>query len=274
MRFLESLIIGLVSGLTEFLPISSEAHRQILCTVFGSNYADPVRDLFIHIAVFFAVYTATAKKRERLEQAHKNQQKRRRLNGSSGLAAAERQLLHMATIPFLIVFITLYFIWPFEGTLLQTSLCLIINGIIIFMPERMLQGNKNAKVISTFEVILIGSVAGLSVIAGFSRVGCMISIAAFCGADRKSSAGWALLLSVSAQLSLLFTDVLNIFAINTQPFWSNLLFYLINAVFSFIGAQGGMYILRKHISKNGCSAYAYYCWGAALLALILFLTIA
>ena len=274
MKFLESLILGLVYGFSEFLPISSTAQLQIIGTIFGNDRVDPVRNLFIHIAVFIAVYTATAKKRMRLDQAHRKYSAKRRNSNSFGTSVAEYNLLRVITISFVVTFLLLYFIWPLSGNLLQVSLCLLINGVIIYFPDRTMQGNKNAKVMSTVEAILVGCVAGLSALSGFSRVGLVLSLAAFCGAERKNSSNWALLLSVCASAVLVLTDIFEIFAGNGEPFWSNLFFNLISAVFAFVGSLAGIYILRKHISKNGGTSYAYYCWGAALLALILFLTVA
>ena len=242
--------------------------------MFGSDRTDPVRSLFVHIAIFIAVYTATARKRQRLDFAHRKHSVRRKDGHFSGYAVAEYNLLRSMTISYIAIFFLLSFIFPLDGNLLQISLCLLINGVITYLPSRVMQGNKNAKIVSTFEAILIGGLAGLSALAGFSRIGLMLSIASFCGTERRSSANWALLLSVTASAVLIVTDIFDIFAGNSQPFWSNLIFYLISAIFAFISSQAGIHILLKHISKNGCSSYAYYCWGMALLALILFLIVA
>ena len=273
MKFFESLIMGLITGFTEFLPISSDAHQQILGTLFGVNYNDPIRKLLVHIAIFLAVFMATARKRRYQALAYENQIRKRR-NQRISHATMEYRLVRLALIPFLTTYFLLYFIFPFKENLLITSVCLLINGIVIYLPSRMLQGNKNANVMSSLEIILIGIAAGLSAITGISRIGWMVSVAAFCSADRKASTGWALLLSVSACAAQICVDIFEIFAGNGAAFWSNIIFYLLAAVLAYFGAQAGMHILTKHMSKNGCSNYAYYCWGAALLALILYLTIA
>ena len=109
MAFLKNLIIGLVSGIAEFLPISSAAHRQITGVIFGTGASDPARNLFIHIAVLFAVYSATAKKRERLKNAARKQRRKKNGTNSDSLANAEYKLLRTATLPLLIIFFLLIY---------------------------------------------------------------------------------------------------------------------------------------------------------------------
>ena len=57
MNWLQSLIYGLVSGITEFLPISSSAHQIILQKMFGQSGADPLQNLLVHLALLFALFT-------------------------------------------------------------------------------------------------------------------------------------------------------------------------------------------------------------------------
>lgn len=273
MEFLKNFILGLISGFTEFLPISSSAHQQIFATIFGVDISDPVRDLFIHIAVFLAVYVGTAQMRDRLNRANRKHSKRNPAMRSQGIAIMEKKLIHIATLSFLVLFFVLFYLIPIRQNLLIVSFTLLINGILIYLPERMLQGNKNAKVTSTFDAVFIGIAGALSAYPGFSRIGCMITASALRGAEKKSSANWALLLSLPALIALICVDVISLFSGAVVSFWSNLLFYLIAGVAAYFGSLLGIYILRRYIRQRGCTGYAYYCWGTALFSLILFLTV-
>ena len=55
MRFLESLIYGFLSGLAEFLPVSAQAHEALVMQLFGRTQREPLRDLFVHIALIVAL---------------------------------------------------------------------------------------------------------------------------------------------------------------------------------------------------------------------------
>ena len=274
MKVIENLIYGFISGLAEFLPISSVAHQKLLNAVFGSETVNPVRNLFVHVAIFAALYFATVQMRGKLDRAKQQLSRRRTTKKTATSAVMEYLFLRRASIPFLVVFFLLCYIVPASFNLFFIALFLLINGVVIYLPERMLRGNKNAKVMSKFESILIGFSGGLSAIPGLSRVGLTMSVSAMCGADQRSSANWALLLSLPAVFARILVDLLAVFATTGIPFWSNLLYYLLSAIFAFLGTRAGIYILRRHIRNNGCTGYAFYCWGAALFALILFLTVA
>jgi len=250
MKFLESIIYGFISGFSEFLPISSSAHQRLIGSVLGSDSADPVRNLFVHIAVLLALWLGTEKARNRIRAAQRNQSRRRKEAGSK--AAAEYRLLRAATIPFLIAFFLLRYILPSNVSLLLISLFLLLNGIVIFLPDRMLQGNKNAKVMTKFDGALIGISGALCALPGFSRVGVMYSVAAMRGAERKASVNWALLLSIPALVGWVILDFLALLSGSGVPFWSNLLYYFISALFAFLGTRASIYVLRRHIRSVGC----------------------
>ena len=55
MNWLQSILYGLISGLSEFMPVSSFAHQSILRELFGVNGKDVVQDLFVHLAALVAV---------------------------------------------------------------------------------------------------------------------------------------------------------------------------------------------------------------------------
>ena len=58
MSFLESLIYGLVSGLSEFLPVSSLGHQALMLRLFGLGNREPGRDVFVHIGILVALISA------------------------------------------------------------------------------------------------------------------------------------------------------------------------------------------------------------------------
>ena len=59
MRFFENLLYGIFSGISEFLPISSQAHQALVMQLFGRTQREPLRDILVHIALLIALYTAS-----------------------------------------------------------------------------------------------------------------------------------------------------------------------------------------------------------------------
>lgn len=274
MKFLENLIYGFIAGLTEILPISSTAHQRLLDSIFGANLVTPAGNLFIHISVLIAVYIETARIRDQISKARQNTARRKSNSRNSSRSLAEYRFISNMTVPFLILFFLLCYIIPNLVSLLFISVVLVLNGLILFFPERMLQGNKNAKVSTKIDALSIGAISALSALPGFSRIGGTLFAATFRGADRKSAVNWALMLSVPALWAGILLDFLAIFSGTGMFLWSNFFYYILSGLTAFLGTRAGVYFLRKHIRKNGTTGYAYYCWGAALFALILFLTLA
>jgi len=183
---------------------------------------------------------------------------------------ADTGFIRIAAIPMLIYMIVLMAVY--KGNQNWTMLILLVNGIILYLPERMLQGNKTARSMSPLDGLLIGLGSALSVIPGISRVGLGMSIGIMRGADRKHTLNWAYLLSVPALLLLAGSDLCNlIFASNSITFCADFLGYLMLSIFSFIGAYLSVFLMRNLIIHRGLHAFSYYSWGAAMFSFILFL---
>ena len=58
LSWLQSLLYGLISGLTEIFPVSAQAHQALVMQLFGRSQREPLRDLFVHIALIAALLTA------------------------------------------------------------------------------------------------------------------------------------------------------------------------------------------------------------------------
>ena len=274
MNFLKSIIFGFLSGVAQFLPISSAAHQQLIASVLDIDFTDPIRKLFIHVSILIALFIETAQIRAHLSKAQNASKRNRTRNSGLTKTEADHQFLRNMKLPFLIVFFFISYILPKGINLLLVSVFLLINGILLFLPERMLQGNKNAKVMTKLDGVMIGAIGGLSAFPGLSCIGSLLFAASFRGADRKSAVNWALILSITALYAWIFRDILELFSGISFSFWSNFFWNITSALCAFTGSRFSIYILKRHIRKIGCTSYAYYCWGAALFALMLFLTIA
>ena len=56
MSWLQSFIYGLISGLSEIVPVSAAAHQELLCKLFGQDRPDPLLNFLVHISVLIAIY--------------------------------------------------------------------------------------------------------------------------------------------------------------------------------------------------------------------------
>lgn len=273
MNWLESLIYGFISGLSEFLPISSRAHQNLMLVLFGESGHDPIRDMLVHIAILFSIYSGC---RALLEQIRR--ETRSRLHSRSPRSRSIRlfdvRLVKHATIPMLAGILILSYATGSHLNLMWTSLFLLLNGIVLFIPERMIRTNRDARTMSGFDSALIGISSALCALPGFSRVGCGTSVAIARGAEPKKAFDWAILLSIPAVILFIAIDFFAIFSFGgLHLFWSNFFGYLLSAVGAYIGGYLAIFLMKFLSERSGFFDFSYYCWGAALISFILYLIV-
>ena len=126
---------------------------------------------------------------------------------------------------------------------------------------------------STLGATLMGICAGLSAIPGISRVGAAMTCAISQGADQHKAYNWVLLMSIPAVLFWIVVDLLTAFSVGFGTItFMVFIGYFLSALFAFGAAMVGIYLMRFLTVRVGFSGFGFYCWGAALLAFILYLT--
>lgn len=271
MNWIQSILYGFTMGFSEFIPVSSSAQSQILQLLFGVSNHDPVRDVLVHIFSLLAFLIAWKNPLEMFlyhAQVTRHRSGKRNRNFRDNTDA---RLVRGCTLPMLLaMFLIMYF--STDATLMSTALILIVNGIIIFLPERMLQGNKSSGGMSVLDSWVIGIASALSVIPGFSRMGLGISVAQMRGAGRKHALNWIYMLSVPALVLLICADIAGLtFGAQKIVLSTGFLGYLLITVSSFAGSYLAVYFMRNIILNRGLNTFAYYSWGAALFIFILYL---
>ena len=273
MNWLQSLIYGIVSGLTEFAPISSAAHQNLLLSLFGTTERDPVRDMLIHLSMVFAlVYSCRGLFAQyRIDKRGASHKRVLRRNAKNLM---DIQFVRGATFPMLLGMIVLSYIFSINSSLLATALFLLLNGIVLFVSERMLQGNKGAGSMSALDSWLVGVAGSLSVFPGVSRLGTITSVSRMRGADRIKALNWALILSVPALITVIVLDVFSIIRFTgTINFWSSLIGYILSVIGAVIGVYSGTRLIKYLTRQLNFACFAYYSWGAALFSFLLYLTV-
>lgn len=276
LSWLQSLIYGLISGLTEFFPISAQAHQTMMLRLFGTTDAGNLTVLLVRAAVLAALFLNCRDHIEHLRREQRLQMipARRRKRQPDPRKILELRLLKSAAIPAILGFVFYIQVRQWNQNLLMISVLLIVNGIVLYYPQTVRSGNKDARSMSGFDSILLGIGGSLGLVAGFSRIGFMTSAAAIRGADQEHGLNWALLLSLPVLLVYLCLDG---FAVLTGGFGSlglmAVIGYVLAAIGAFLGASLSLHMMRSFSRKVGFSGFSYYCWGAALFTFIMFLSI-
>lgn len=272
MSFFESILYGLVSGFTEFLPVSSQGHQAIMFSLFGLDAREPLRDVFVHIAVLIALMV-TCKPlitRLRREQALLSRSRRRKHTDRRG----QYDLRLIKTAGFSLVLGLLFYIVTrkFEFELRYLVIFFCINGLLLIVPEYIRHGNKDARFMTGLDGFLLGVFGACSALPGISRVGMMNAYALTRGADRQQTVNWVLALSVPVLVLYLGFDVYNLFSIGIGiAGFLGVLSCIVSGLMAFLGSYFGIRLVRFLTVQTGFAGCAYYSWGAALFAFVLYL---
>lgn len=273
MSWFESIVYGLVSGISDFLPISSQAHQSLLLQLFGDLNRDYVRDLFVHIALLLSVFSGCRNTIDQLRREQILRQRNRRTRTGTG-SLLEIRLMKNAAIPMVLGLLITSYISSKGTSLIWLSVLLIINGIVLYIPERMLQGNKDERAMTGLDSLLFGVSGALSALPGISRTGTMLSVLSSRGIGKQKALNWVLLLSAPALGAWIGLDIINIFSASAgNPFWANFGGYILSGISAYIGGYVGISVMRILRQRTGYSGFAYYSLGAALFTFILYLTV-
>ena len=274
MNFFESLIYGIVSGLTEIFPVSAEANQMVMRHLFGVPQKEPVRDILVHIAVLIAVFLAckgmfTKIRREQVlaYRMRRNPSQIRALKG-----VYDMRLVRSA-VPIMVVglFANLLFTDFYDRRPLF-ALVLLINGALNLIPIYMHQGNKDARIMARADSGLIGLAAACSAVPGISRNGAIMFMTLVRKADKQNGLTWSLLLTVPALIVLLILDFISIFTVGVSAVTIGVLGgYMVSMLAAFAGAFLAVNTLKVIVLRSDYSGFAYYDFGLALLTLVLYL---
>lgn len=272
MNWLEGFIYGLLSGFTEILPVSSQAHQNILMHLFGMKQSDPVANLIVHIAVLLALLIGCRGMLFRLRREQKNMQRGRRRHSADIRSSYDLRLLRTAVVPTMLFMLLLIVTRNWKDNSLLIALFSVLNGLIIFLAERFPHGNKDSRHVSILDAIIFGTVGALSVLPGVSRIGTSQAYATVRGVDRQQSHSWAMILSIPALFMLCIFDIVGIAGgIGGAQSFSLIAGYILAGIGAFVGAYLCIFSIRTVINRINMAGFAYYSWGVALFIFVLYL---
>lgn len=274
MSLIESLFYGLISGLSEFLPISSLGHQALMLRLFGLDNREPARDVFVHIGILVALVSACRAMFNHAMAKQRVTSTTRRGRRVEYRDSYDLRLVKAAVFPMILGFITYFFVRSVEKNMALLAVLFIVNGVFIIVPEYTRRGNKDGRFMSGWDSIALGLFGALSAFPGVSRSATMQFYSGMRGADRGHGLNWFLLLSVPALLILILIDIINLFVFPLGSVtFIGFLGYLISALAAFVGGHLGVSLMRYLSVHMGYVGFAYYSWGAAMFSFALYLIV-
>ena len=276
LNWLQSMLFGLISGLTDIFPVSAQAHRTLLLKFFGVRETPDLLALLLHLSVFAALYLSSRGQFVKMNRARALARvpKRKRRRPLDIKSMMDWSLLKTMLVPAVLGLFLSRYIRHWETNLVMLAVFLFVNGLILYIPQFLPTSNRDSRTLSRVEGLLMGLGAAASVIPGISTVGIVISIASICGVERVYGLNMALLVKLFMMVGLMVYDVLGLITGGLGALSAALVFrYLLAAVLSFAGSMLGIRLLRRIASNSGYSLFGVYCWGLALFTFILNLVV-
>lgn len=273
-NWIEALFYGIISGLTEFLPVSAQAHQMIVLNLFGCGQSSGILELFVHLGMVTALITTTGAYIKRLYAEYQlSKSKRRRRKRELNLQSVfDIAFVRTACLLIIIGFLFYGKTMQWRNTIPIVASFMLLNGLILFIPMYLARGNKDSRSMTGLDALLFGFGSALSVFPGVSRIGAGCSISIARGADPQHAYKWSLILSLPVLLLLLGFDVYSIFALDSGSFeFVFVLKCILSGVCSYFGASLAITLMKSLTAHSGMSGFSYYSLGAALFAFILYL---
>ena len=277
MSLLEAILLGIVQGLTEFLPISSTGHLTVagkLMNLVSTEHPEQwtafiaIIQLGTLLAVLIYFWNDLISiVRDFLKENLTNRIKFSDQNTNSKLG----WLIIIGTIP--VVIIGLAFKDVIEGALTKNlyviASSLIVLGLILAFAEKLAKFKKDLKDVTIFDSIIIGIAQALSLIPGSSRSGTTITAGLFVGLKRETAARFSFLLSVPAVLA---SGVLQLYEALEFVDQTMILNLIVSTVVAGLSGYLAIDFLLKYLRKNSTFLFVYYRVILGIIILILIST--
>jgi undecaprenyl-diphosphatase len=261
MDLLEALVLGVIQGITEWLPVSSSGHLVIGQEFLGLPAEENLLfDLAVHLGTLASVCVYFRKELGRIVMALVS-----RREGMTGEQLALRRLgllILIATVPVALVGIALTDVIDAAFSLSLVGLALIVNSAVLFLAER-LRSSSTRKDIGTFDAAVVGLFQAAAIIPGISRSGSSISGGIFRGLERETAATFAFLISVPALLGAFLYG-----SVTLERFDADAATMTIGAVSAFLTGIVSIEYLLRAVRARKLWAFSAYCavLGAIVIA--------
>ena len=274
MSLLNALLLGIIQGVAEFLPISSSGHLSIAQNLLGlrvEGSEDMFFDVLLHLGTLAAVFVAYwADIREMILEFFRTIQDVAHGGMPQRIPPARRMILLVivGTLPLFLVLPIQDFVEGLSSNTYAVGGALLVTGVLLWLCDRVRKGRKNEGSATMRDVLLVGLSQAVATCPGLSRSGTTISVGCFMGFERKFAVRYAFLLSIPAVLGaniLHIVDVIQAGGIDTSLVPAYLLGVAVAAVSGYFSIR----LLRFVAEKGRFGFFSYYCWAVGLVTIVL-----
>ena len=271
MSLAQALILGVIQGLTEFLPISSSGHLVIFQNLFGLKEPDLFFDVALHVGTLLAILVVLRQEVVSMMKGtlcflvYRMKNQKHKIDDQDKIMTRLAGLILIGLIPTAVLGFFLRDVFRFLfNSLLAVGIMLIITGTLLWLTKITEEGNKDNVHLSILDAIIIGFVQGLSIAPGISRSGATIAFGLFRKLKKMLAIRFSFLISIPAILGAIILE------------WENPLLHegeLVNVIAGTLTAALVGYIclriLIRMVQKGHFYFFSPYCWALGSLTIVL-----
>jgi undecaprenyl-diphosphatase len=258
MSMFEAILLGLVQGVTEFLPVSSDGHLTALSYLLSLDMKSilPLK-VMLHAATALAMLVFFAPTIWRL------------LRGLGAREAVQRKKSWQMVLFIIIASIPAAFVGYRMGDWLESAfstpfligLMLIVSGGVVFGTRHYERGDG---ALNWWRAILVGLAQAVGIVPAISRSGATIATGMYTGMERGAAFEFSFLLAIPAILGAFVLEVrrLDMTVFHAGP-------VAVGMAVAFVSGVAALYVLRKVVLSRRLHWFGYYCWAAGLAVILL-----
>ncbi len=271
---IKSIILGLIQGLTEFLPISSSGHLVIFKSFLDMETQGVIWEIALHFSTLLAIFCVFYKDIfMMLKSACLSFIKL--VSGESIVNIFKNDphtrlflLIAIGTIPTVVIAFT--FKNTFESLFNKPGIAgymLIVTGTMLWFTKYDFSNKSKKKNFGIFDALIIGAVQGLAITPGISRSGTTIATATFRGVDRKTAARFSFLLVIPVILAGMAVMAKDAITLKNDE----VSFLIIGSIVAAISGYISLRVLIRIVNNGKLHLFSYYCWPVGLFVILYFI---
>ena len=272
MSILAAVLLGLIQGIAEFLPISSSGHLSILQNLFGVNTAEGhmLFDVLLHFGTLISV--CVVYRRDIVDMVREFIGMLGDIkNPGSGREASvpTRRLIIMiivSTLPLLAVMLVKDYIEQLYYSTAFVGFGLILTGCMLYVSDKMISGRKNEKTMTVKDALIIGLCQAVATIPGISRSGATITAGIATGQNREFAVRYSFLISLPAIVGACILSIIDAVKAGSDVAF---LAYALGAAVAAVVGIFAIKLVNALAQKGKFGMFAVYCWAVGGLSILL-----
>jgi undecaprenyl-diphosphatase len=263
METFDAFVLGVIQGLTEFLPVSSSGHIELGKAVLGTDIGNKEENLLFTVVVHFATALSTIIVfRKDIVELFK---------GLLSFKWNEETQFTFKIVLSMIPAVIIGLLFEkeleklFEGQILLVGFMLIITGLLLFLAGR---AKRTEKGVSWTDALIIGVSQAIAILPGISRSGATISTSVLLGNDRAKAARFSFLMVVPLIFGKIAKDLLEIIkgdsvieSVSTTPL-------IVGFFAAFIVGLLACTWMISLVRKAKLHYFSYYCFAVGVVAIV------